>query len=96
VEYLLNEKGTFRVSAFNESNNNAIIQDNNRGQYTQGVGISYKEDFHNLEDFKLAQFFANLFRKKENRVDIREDENKKVPIPEDKIKEHENAVKEEE
>jgi hypothetical protein len=96
VEYLLNEKGTFRVSAFNESNNNAIIQDNNRGQYTQGVGISYKEDFHSIEDFKLAQFFANLFRKKENRVDIREDEDKKVPIPDSKIKEYENAIKEEE
>lgn len=96
VEYLLNEKGTFRVSAFNESNNNAIIQDNNRGQYTQGVGISYKEDFHNLEDFKLAQFFANLFRKKENRVDIREDEDKRAPIPDKYLKEKENAVKEEE
>ena len=96
VEYLLNEKGTFRVSAFNESNNNAIIQDNNRGQYTQGVGISYKEDFHNLEDFKLAQFFANLFRKKENRVDIREDEDKRVPIPDKYLKEDEKAIKEEE
>lgn len=96
VEYLLNEKGTFRVSAFNESNNNAIIQDNNRGQYTQGVGISYKEDFHNLEDFKLAQFFANLFRKKENRVNIREDEDKKVPIPDEYLKDDENAIKEEE
>lgn len=96
VEYLLNEKGTFRVSVFNESNNNTIIQDNNRGQYTQGVGISYKEDFHSLEDFKLAQFFANLFRKKENRVDLREDDDNRVPIPEKKIEEHKNAIKEEE
>jgi hypothetical protein len=96
VEYLLNKKGTFRVSAFNESNNNAIIQNNNRGQYTQGAGISYKEDFHNLGDFKLAQFFANLFRKKENRVDIREDEDKRVPIPDKYLKDDENAIKEEE
>lgn len=95
VEYLLNEKGTFRVSAFNESNNNSVIQNNNRGQYTQGVGISYKEDFHNLEDFQLVQFFANLFRKKENKVELVKDEDK-VPIPKEYLDKKENAIKEEE
>jgi len=94
VEYLLNEDGTFRVSAFNESNNNTVIQNNTQGQFTQGVGVSYKEDFHTLEDFKLFQFFANLFRKKEKKKDLPRDEDKRVPIPAEYLEE--NAVKEEE
>ncbi|MEX1191749.1 MAG: translocation/assembly module TamB domain-containing protein [Brumimicrobium sp.] len=94
IEYLLNENGTFRVSAFNESNSNSVVQNNNRGQFTQGVGISYKEDFHNLEDFKLFQALANLFRKKENKKQIFKNEDNKEPIP--KEYKEKNAVKEEE
>ena len=94
VEYLLNEPGTFRVSAFNESNANQVIQVNNRGQFTQGIGVSYKEDFHTLEDFKLFQFIANLFRKKENRVKLVDKQNKKVPIPKEYL--DKNGIKEEE
>lgn len=70
IEYLLNEEGTFRMNVFNESNNNYILQDEGRGQFTQGVGLSYKEDFNNFEDFKLFQFIANFFRKKNNKVDV--------------------------
>lgn len=81
IEYLLNEQGTFRMNVFNESNNNTVLQNEGRGQFTQGVGVSYKEDFHTLEDFKLFQFFANIFRKKKNRVDIQKKNDNRVPIP---------------
>lgn len=94
VEYLLNEDGTFRISAFNESNTNTEIQNNTQGLFTQGVGISYKEDFHTLEDFKLFQFFANLFRKKGNKKRVPRDEEKRVPIPDEYF--DDNAIKEEE
>ena len=82
VEYLLNDPGTFRVTAYNESNDNTLIQNNARGQFTQGVGISYKEDFHTLEDFKIFQFFANTFRKREDWVIVRSDNSNRAPIPE--------------
>lgn len=94
VEYLLNEQGTFRMNVFNESNNNSILQNDARGQFTQGVGVSYKEDFHTLEDFKLFQFFANIFRKKKNWVDLQDRKDNKVPIPE-KYRDR-NAIKSEE
>lgn len=63
VEYLLNERGTFRVNAFNESNANSIVINTNRGHFTQGVGINYREEFYNLQDFKTYQFLADFFRK---------------------------------
>lgn len=65
VEYLVNEKGTFRINAFNKSNNNSVKE--NQGPFTQGAGISYHEDFNKFEDFELMQFFLDIFRKKANR-----------------------------
>ncbi|HZH85885.1 MAG TPA: translocation/assembly module TamB domain-containing protein [Brumimicrobium sp.] len=94
IEYLLNEHGTFRMNVFNESNNNTVLQNDARGQFTQGVGVSYKEDFHTLEDFKLFQFFANIFRKKKNWVDLHDKKDNKVPIPDEYRKG--NAIKNEE
>jgi hypothetical protein len=81
VEYLLNKDGTFRVVAFNESNNNQALQNSNQGLFTQGIGVSYKEDFHTLEDLKLFQFFVNIFRKEENRKDIPNKNKNERPIP---------------
>lgn len=82
VEYLLNESGNFRVNIFNESNDYSIIQDNNVGQFTQGVGLHYQEDFQNLGDFKLFQYIADVFRKKENRRYKYSKKKKLKPIPE--------------
>jgi len=96
VEYLVNEKGTFRVNAFNKSNNNSVKE--NQGPFTQGAGISYHEDFNKLEDFELLQFFLDIFRKKENRKTKRtqkqltdvpnlpNSDKKKSPIKKEKIK----------
>ena len=62
VEYLINEAGTFRATAFNQSNTNSL--DDNAGPFTQGAGLSYHEDFNNSKDFKLLQYFFDIFRPK--------------------------------
>lgn len=63
LEYILDDKGNFRVSIFNESNSYSVIQDKNVGQFTQGVGLQYKEQFHTYKDFRVLQVFLDFFRK---------------------------------
>lgn len=63
LEYILDEKGNFRVNIFNESNSYSVIQDKNVGQFTQGVGLQYKEQFHSYKDFRVLQVFLDFFRK---------------------------------
>ncbi len=80
-EYLLNEAGTFRVNIFNESNDHTVIQNGGEGQFTQGAGLSYKEDFESFDDFKVAQYVLDLFRKKGNKryPNKRRRQQRKVP-----------------
>lgn len=96
VEYLLNERGTFRVNVFNESNTNRAILDMNRGLYTQGVGVNYKEEFQNVQDFNLLQSTLNVFRK-DKRV-IERDYSRYIEIPssylnKEATKEDEESIK---
>jgi hypothetical protein len=65
IEYLINEKGTFRVNAFNESNRNTVNQ--SAGLFTQGAGLNYQEEFNGLDDFQLIQSFLDIFRPKRNK-----------------------------
>lgn len=62
LEYLLNADGTFRVNIFNESTDKTIIQEASLGRFTQGAGLSYKEDFNDVNDFKAIQYFLDVFR----------------------------------
>ena len=64
--YSLNKAGTFKVNIFNESNQNSVLQ-NKLGLFTQGAGLQYAEEFNNLHDFQLFQYFIDLFRKKEKK-----------------------------
>ncbi|MCE3295923.1 MAG: hypothetical protein K0R65_1637 [Crocinitomicaceae bacterium] len=64
VEYLISEDGNFRVSIFNESNDNTVIQEKNLGPFTQGAGLNYQEEFNTFNDFKIVQYFLDIFRKK--------------------------------
>lgn len=91
IEYLLNEKGTFRVNAFNESNANSVVLNTNRGYFTQGVGVNYQEDFYNVNDFKLVQFILDWFRK-DKRLDYNNDSRYKT-IPPEAIEEHKKNQK---
>lgn len=81
LEYLLNESGTFRVNIFNQSTDKTIIQENNLGNFTQGAGLSYKEDFNDVNDFKLIQSFLDLFRSKENKRFIKKQNKQKRRVP---------------
>jgi hypothetical protein len=83
LEYLLNESGTFRVNIFNESNQNRVISDNQQGLFKQGIGLHYQEDFNSFQDFKLAQYFLDVFRKKENKRYPIKKKNSQTPVPKD-------------
>jgi hypothetical protein len=63
VEYKINEKIRFKV--FNRSNDNFYID--NGIQYTQGIGLFYRQDFNKLRD---------LFKKAEKSEMKKEDETK--------------------
>ena len=87
IQYKLNESGTFTVNVFNESNQNSILQ-NKIGLFTQGAGIHYQEDFNTLKDFKLLQYFVDVFRKKENKrykVKRKKKQSEVPPLKENKI-----------
>lgn len=81
LEYLLNEEGTFRVNIFNESNQNSVIQDNNQGLFKQGVGLHYQEDFTGYKNFKLIQYFLDLFRKSDNKRFPIKKKKSQTPVP---------------
>lgn len=63
IEYKINEKVRFKV--FNRSNDNFYID--NGIQYTQGIGIFYRQDYNKLKD---------IFKKKEKGDMKKEDEAK--------------------
>lgn len=67
LEYLLNQTGTFRVNIFNESTDKTILQEGDDSDFTQGAGLSYKEDFDSMDDFKLVQYVLDIFRRKGNK-----------------------------
>lgn len=82
LEYLLNESGTFRVNIFNESNDHTVIQEGGQGDFTQGAGLSYQEDFESFQDFKVAQYILDIFRKKENKRYPNKRRRQQRPVPE--------------
>ena len=64
VEYKLNNKGNISIHAYNESNEYDLsIQ--NQTNFTQGVGVFYKQSFDTLDE--LICEMLNIFRSKENK-----------------------------
>ncbi len=81
VEYLINESGTFRATAFREADPyNVGTDESGQKPYTQGAGISYQEDFTNIKDFKLIQYFFDIFRPKNRRRYLGRNKNKLTAI----------------
>lgn len=85
LEYLLNESGTFRVNVFNESNDQSILQNQDKGTFTQGAGLTYKEDFHTADDFKAIQYFFDIFRKKKNKRFPIKSKRRQVLVPKQNV-----------
>ena len=75
LEYLINEDGTFRLSAFNQSDAK------NPGKMIQGTGVTYQEEFDKLQDLKMLQFFLDIFRKKENKRIVKTKKRRQKPVP---------------
>ncbi len=57
LEYKITDDGKFRVRAFNKTNGINVVTANS--PYTQGAGISYRQEFNTLDEF-----FRNLFIRK--------------------------------
>ncbi len=81
IDYLLNESGTVRVNVFNESNDNSIIKDKNLGLFTQGAGFNYQEEFDNFGNFKLGQYFLDIFRAKDKKKYPVKRNKQQTPVP---------------
>jgi hypothetical protein len=81
LEYLLNENGTVRITVFNESNDYSIIQDKNLGLFTQGAGLHYQENFNDFDNFKFAQYFLDVFRKRETKKFPVKRKKRQTPVP---------------
>lgn len=81
LEYLMNESGTFRVNIFNESTDKTIITEGDLGDFTQGAGLNYREDFNSFEDFKMIQYVFDIFRKKSKKKYLNRRKQQR-PIPE--------------
>jgi hypothetical protein len=63
VEYKINEKIRFKV--FNRSNDN-VYMDN--GQYTQGIGLFYTQDFNKLKDLFKKSVKSEMKKEDETKV----------------------------
>lgn len=61
LEYKLTETGKYRVKGFNRSNDNTQVF-NTGGQFTQGIGLFYREEFENLNE--LYKRYIQKFKKK--------------------------------
>lgn len=59
VTVKLTNNGKLQLKAYNHANNNLIYE---TSPYTQGVGISYREDFNEIQE--LWQKVKNIFRRK--------------------------------
>jgi hypothetical protein len=79
VEYKLNEDGTIRLIAFNETNDfNVSAQLNSRT--TQGGGINIQEEFSSMNEFDLFQKMMNLFRADNRKRIIKRKKKGRVPV----------------
>jgi len=65
VEVKASKDGRVRLKAFSRSNNNSLINNVN-SQYTQGVGVFYRQEFNDFR--KLTLKFRNRFKRKSKRA----------------------------
>lgn len=63
IEYKLTEDGKLRAKAYNKANEGDVLNAQ-KGQYTQGVGIFYREEFETFRELYLR--FIKRFKKNKN------------------------------
>ncbi len=64
MDVLFNDDGTFKMSVFNEPNDKAGVGGSENGDYTQGIAISYSEQFNEFYESRLLKFFREIFMRK--------------------------------
>lgn len=62
IEYTLDEKGTFKLKAFNQSNSYDPTR-SFQGDYTQGVGLSYQKSFDEWNELEFWLKFKQWIKK---------------------------------
>lgn len=77
IEYRLNEDGTFTMNFFNETNNTV------ENHFTQGISLHYLESFNTTKELKLWQRFANVFRRRDKKVQFKKEKksDRWTPVP---------------
>mgnify|MGYP000217788019 CR=1 FL=1 len=53
----------------------------NAGAFTQGAGLSYREEFNDWRDFILFQSFLDVFRSSDRKVLGEDRKDTRVPVP---------------
>lgn len=94
LQYLINESGTFKAFYQVQTNDKSAITNTDRGPATQSVGVSYSEEFNNMEDSRVIEVVKNVFTgnnvvknsKSKNEEPIPTDENGNFIVPEKKSK----------
>lgn len=66
VDIKLNESGTLKLKAFNRANNRILYD---YAPYTQGIGVSYSEQFNSFGEL-LKRYLRKLSGKKEEEVSL--------------------------
>jgi hypothetical protein len=66
VDVKLNKSGKLRVKAFHRANDDIVYDDH---QHTQGIGISYKEDFDSFSEL-MRHYFRFLYNEKKDSAEI--------------------------
>ncbi|MCW8897322.1 MAG: translocation/assembly module TamB domain-containing protein [Flavobacteriales bacterium] len=66
LEYKISKDGKLRIKAFNKSNQFSLLEINS--PYTQGVGLSYKEEFDSIGEFFRS--FYSLFQRRTKKQPI--------------------------
>jgi len=78
VEYKI--KDNFRVRAFNQSNNSSVNE--NAGPFTQGIGVSYREEFNHWNELQFIQKALYLLNgKKEGEQPLDKRKRQAVTVP---------------
>jgi hypothetical protein len=90
VEYKI--KDNFRVRAFNQSNNATVKQ--NAGPFTQGVGISYREEFNHWNELQFIQKALYLLKgKKDGEKPVDKRKSQAVTVPNNEMTTPESVEK---
>ncbi len=92
LEYKISEDGRVKGKAFNRSNTfNPIYA--NQAQYTQGVGISYQENFSSWHHLGCRIRKRLLSKEKQEKLDCDEIERKRLELKQEKLIEKYEAKK---